>query len=68
LPLWQIQYGGMSIHPSAIISKYAELGSDVDVGPFAIIEDGVKAGGGCRIRARAHTVQGPCWAATATST
>jgi len=54
----QIQYGGMSIHPSAIISKDAELGSGIEVGPFAIIEEGVRIGDGCRIRARAHLCPG----------
>jgi UDP-N-acetylglucosamine acyltransferase len=48
----------MSIHPSAIIAPKAELGRDVEVGPFAIVEDGVTVGDGCRIRARAHLCPG----------
>ena len=34
----------MAIHPTAIVSKKAELGSGVDIGPYCIIEDGVKIG------------------------
>ncbi len=48
----------MSIDPSAIIDRGAELDSDVTIGPMAIIEAGVKIGRGCRIRARAHICTG----------
>lgn len=37
------------VHPSAVISAGARLGSGVTVGPFAVIEDGVEIGDGCRI-------------------
>ena len=48
----------MSIHSSAIVSPGAELGANVDVGPYAMIESGVRVGNGCRIRARAHLCAG----------
>ncbi len=39
----------MSVHPSAIVAAGAELGENVEIGPFTIIEDGVTIGDGCRI-------------------
>lgn len=42
-----------NVHPSAIISRDAELGSAVRVGPFAIIGDGCVIGNGCAIGAHA---------------
>jgi len=41
------------IHPSAIVSERARLAEDVTVGPFAIIDAGVKIGPGCSIGAQA---------------
>ncbi len=41
------------IHPSAIVSERARLAEDVTVGPFAIIDAGVKIGPGCTIGAQA---------------
>ena len=46
------------IHPTAIIAHSAELGDGVEVGPYCLIEDGVKIGAGCRILARAHLCRG----------
>lgn len=37
------------IHASAVISPKAQLGSDVTVGPFTVIEDNVIIGDGCQI-------------------
>ncbi|MCZ6659834.1 MAG: acyl-[acyl-carrier-protein]--UDP-N-acetylglucosamine O-acyltransferase, partial [bacterium] len=34
----------MSIHPTAVIDPAAKLGSDVTVGPYAVIEGGVTVG------------------------
>ncbi len=48
----------MTIHPSAIISSRAELGADVQVDAYAIIEDGVHVGEGTRVRARAQLCSG----------
>lgn len=48
----------MTIHPSAIISSSAELGSGVSVGAWSTIEDGVKIGAGTAIRSRAHICRG----------
>ncbi len=42
----------MSIHPLAVVSPHAELGADVHVGPFSIIEAGVVVGDGSRLASR----------------
>ncbi|MDQ2889335.1 MAG: acyl-ACP--UDP-N-acetylglucosamine O-acyltransferase [Gemmatimonadota bacterium] len=41
------------IHPSAIVSKSAELGDGVEIGPFAIVGDECIVGDGCIVAARA---------------
>jgi UDP-N-acetylglucosamine acyltransferase len=46
------------IHPTALVSPSAELGAGVQIGPFSIIEDGVRIGAGSRILARAHLCPG----------
>ena len=51
-----------NIHPTAIVSAKAQLGSHVDVGPFAIIGDGCEVGDGCVISARA-TLERDVWLA-----
>ncbi|MEO0370669.1 MAG: UDP-3-O-(3-hydroxymyristoyl)glucosamine N-acyltransferase, partial [Pseudomonadota bacterium] len=37
---------GEGVHPQALVSPKAELGADVSVGPFSIIEAGAKIGAG----------------------
>ena len=37
------------IHPSAIVDPGAELGENVEIGPYSIIGAGVEIGAGCRI-------------------
>lgn len=37
------------IHPSAIVSPRAEIGNDVSIGPFCILEDDVHIGEGCQL-------------------
>ena len=39
----------MSIHPLAVVSPHAELGSDVRIGPFCVVEAGVVLGDGCHL-------------------
>lgn len=39
----------MAIHNTALISKDARIGPDVDIGPYAIINDGVTVGAGSKI-------------------
>ena len=39
----------VEIHPSSLVEKGAELGTDVAVGPFSIIGPKVKLGDGCRL-------------------
>ncbi len=41
-----------NIHPSAIVSESASLAEDVTVGPFAIIDEGVRIEAGCTIGAQ----------------
>lgn len=46
------------IHPTALISEKATLAGDVEIGPFAIIEDGVNLGPGCKIDSHAKICRG----------
>lgn len=46
----------MSIHPTAIIDPRAELASDVEVGPYAIIEGYSTIASGCRVLAHAQII------------
>lgn len=39
----------MIIHPTAVVSRKAELHASVTVGPFSVIEDGVKIGAGTTV-------------------
>lgn len=43
----------MNIHPTALVSSNAQLGANVEVGAYAIIEDHVTVGDDCVIQARA---------------
>lgn len=47
-----------TIHPTAIVSTKAELGENVSVGPYAIIEDDVIIADDCTIQARAYIANG----------
>jgi UDP-N-acetylglucosamine acyltransferase len=47
----------MMIHPSAIVHPRAELDVDVEIGPFAVIDENVKIGRGTKIGASA-VIQG----------
>ena len=42
----------MDIHPSAIVSPDAEVGSGVAIGPFSVVEPGARIASGCRLAAR----------------
>jgi UDP-N-acetylglucosamine acyltransferase len=48
----------VAIHPLALVHPSAELGRDVDVGPFVIIEPQVRIGDRCRIDSFAVIKQG----------
>ena len=44
----------MSIHPTAVIDKLAEIDAEVDIGPYVVIEGPVKIGRGTRAMAHAY--------------
>ncbi len=46
------------IHPTAIIHPTAELGTDVQIGPYCVIHQGVKLGDGCWLQNHV-TLAGP---------
>ena len=41
------------VHPTAIVHAGAQIGKDVEIGPYAIIEEHVIIGDRCRIDAHA---------------
>lgn len=41
----------MSIHPLAVVSPHAELGTNVRIDPFCVVEAGVVLGDGCHLSA-----------------
>lgn len=46
----------MKIHPSAFVDPKAELAEGVEVGPFAVIESGVRLGARCLVRGHAQLI------------
>jgi UDP-N-acetylglucosamine acyltransferase len=44
------------IHPTAIIAPEADLGEDVQVGPYVVIEGEVRIGAGCVLRPGVHLI------------
>ena len=48
----------MKIHPSAIVSSRAELGHDVEIGPYCIVEAGARIGDRCRLIAQVNVRSG----------
>jgi UDP-N-acetylglucosamine acyltransferase len=44
----------MSIHPTAIIGKNVSVGKNTEIGPYVVIEEGVRIGSGNKILARAY--------------
>lgn len=47
----------MTIHPTAIVDKDAEIAGDVEVGPYVTIGSDVKIGNGVRILANSHIMK-----------
>jgi UDP-N-acetylglucosamine acyltransferase len=48
----------VSIHPLAIVSPYAEIGTGVRIGPFSVVEAGVVLGDGCNLASRVTVKSG----------
>ncbi|MDA7618700.1 acyl-[acyl-carrier-protein]--UDP-N-acetylglucosamine O-acyltransferase, partial [Verrucomicrobia bacterium] len=46
----------MSIHATAVVHPKAELHSSVSVGPYSVIEEGVRIGEGCLVGPHVHLV------------
>jgi UDP-N-acetylglucosamine acyltransferase len=44
------------IHPTAILSPEVDLASDVQIGPFAVLEGAVRLGPGCIVRPHTHLI------------
>src|SRR5271154_5130201 len=42
------------VHPTAVIDPEADLGEEVQVGPYVVIEGPVRVGAGCVLRPGAH--------------
>lgn len=49
----------MAIHPSSVISKEAEIGSGVEIGPFCVVKGRVRIGEGCVLES--HVSLGNEW-------
>jgi UDP-N-acetylglucosamine acyltransferase len=48
----------VSIHPLAVVSPHAELGANVRIGPFCVVEAGVVIGDGCHLAGRVTVKSG----------
>ena len=48
----------MEIHPTAVISPTAEIGEDVEIGPFCVVEAGVTIAEGCKLASHVVIRQG----------
>jgi UDP-N-acetylglucosamine acyltransferase len=46
------------IHPLAVVSPRSEIGRNVSIGPFSVIEDDVRIGDDCTLSARVSVKQG----------
>ncbi len=44
----------MSIHPTAVVDRGAEIAADAQIGPYCVIGPHVAIGPGCRLRAHVH--------------
>ncbi|HEY7309687.1 MAG TPA: acyl-ACP--UDP-N-acetylglucosamine O-acyltransferase [Gemmataceae bacterium] len=44
------------VHPTAVIAPEADLGDEVQVGPYVVIEGEVRVGSGCVLRPGAHLI------------
>lgn len=49
----------MAIHPTSVISKEAEIGKNVEIGPFCVIKGRVRIGDGCVLES--HVTLGNEW-------
>lgn len=49
---------GAGIHPNALVSSEAEIGENVSVGPFTVVEGGVVIGAGTTLHAQSYVCRG----------
>jgi len=49
-----------AIHPTAIVSSGAQLGADISIGPYVVIEDEVRIGSGTVVEAFCFMGRGAC--------
>lgn len=47
----------MAIHPTAVVSPKAEIGSNVEIGPYSVVEDDVRIGDNCFVDAHVKIAQ-----------
>ena len=47
-----------SIDPRAVVSPKAQLGNDITIGPFTVVEENVVIGDGCKIASSAYIANG----------
>ncbi|MCB9888948.1 MAG: acyl-ACP--UDP-N-acetylglucosamine O-acyltransferase [Planctomycetes bacterium] len=50
----------MAVHPTAIVADGAELGADVEIGPYCVVGPQVRLGDGCRLQSHV-VVDGDTW-------
>ncbi len=48
----------VSLHPLAVVSPHAEIGTNVRIGPFCVVEAGVVLGDGCHLVGRVTVKSG----------
>jgi UDP-N-acetylglucosamine acyltransferase len=44
------------VHPTALVGPEADVGDDVRIGPYVVVEGAVRLGAGCEVRAGAHLI------------
>jgi UDP-3-O-[3-hydroxymyristoyl] glucosamine N-acyltransferase len=47
----------LGVHPTAVVAENVELGKEISIGPYVVIESGSKIGDGCVIKSHVHIGQ-----------